>query len=211
MVFNLMDFDPRFLHSMQLHKFFRVLFLTAPYLWIGLSLTALVFGVLAFRQTARGYRQSLLFITSLVVLMVSVLGVVGHFMKINKGMSVMIQRSIPAEFRELAGSREGRWIRPGDGLIGGEVLSVGAQEFSLRTFRDEEWRIMLDANTQRNDVEEIIIGDRIGVIGEKTGNLLMQAVLLRKFPEDWDDHVPRRILLHGNGDSSGAEVKEVEK
>ncbi len=198
-VFNLADFDPRLVHSMQLHKFFRVFFLTAPYLWVFFLLVTLVCGVLAFRQTSRGYRQSLLFITSLGVLVVSILGVAGHLMKINKSMNTLIQRSIPAEFREISGPREGRWNRPGDGLIGGEVLSVGEQEFSLRSFRDEEdWRIVVTDKTQRNENETIIVGDRIGVIGEKTGELVMQAFSLRKFPEDWDGRPPRKMEPHAN-------------
>lgn len=197
-VFNMADFDPRLFHYMPWHKFFRVLLVTAPFLWIGLSLLALVCGVLAFRKTSRGYRKSWLFVSSLVVLAISLLGVVGHIMKVNQIMDQVIIENTPAGFRDLSGRREGRWRRPGDGLIGGEVLRVGESEFFLQSFRDqEEWRIILSEKTRRDGMGEIIIGEKVGVIGEKNADFVMQAFSVRKFPADWDGHPPRRMIPRG--------------
>jgi hypothetical protein len=200
--FNMIDLDPRLLRYMQLHKFFRVIVFTAPYFWIGLSLLALVFGVLAFHKTSRGYRKSLIFVTSLVVLAVSILGVAGHMMKINKMMDGMIRRNAPAGFREISGMREGHWTRPGDGLIGGEIISIGEREFFLRSFKDDEWRIIFDEKTEREVAQEIVVGDKIGVIGERVGDFVMQAFSIRKFPSDWDGLPPRRMAPSDNGDKN---------
>lgn len=194
-VFNMVDLDPGLFHYMQLHKFLRVLLLTAPFLWIFLSILALVFGVMAFRKTSRGYRKSLLFVSSLVVLIISILGVMGHIAKVSRIMDRVIIRNTPEGFRDLSGRREGRWERPGDGLIGGEVMRVGHNEFFLQSFRSqEEWKILLDERTQKNGIEEIIMGEKIGVIGEKGDGFVMRALSIRKFPSDWDGLPPKRVV-----------------
>ncbi|HCU70568.1 MAG TPA: hypothetical protein DIC35_02295 [Candidatus Moranbacteria bacterium] len=197
-VFNLVDFDPRFLHHMKLYKFFRIILFTAPYLWLALSFSALVFGVLAFRNTSRGYRKSLIFITSLVVLIISILGVSGHIMKINKKMDQMMIKKISPEMRSFSDPREGRWMRPGDGLIGGEIIGIYGNNFILISFKDERWKIIFNEKTEKIDLEEISVGEKVGVIGEKTDDFVMQAFSIKRFPADWDGRPARRVFMREN-------------
>ena len=42
-ILNVSDIDPRFIRHMELFKFVRIITVTAPYLWIILSLAALYF------------------------------------------------------------------------------------------------------------------------------------------------------------------------
>ncbi|EKE11255.1 MAG: hypothetical protein ACD_15C00113G0020 [uncultured bacterium] len=194
-VFNMVDFDPRFLHHMKLYKFFRIIIFTAPYLWLILSFLALAFGVLAFRNTSRGYRKSLLFATSLAVLIISLLGVFGHIMKINKKMDEMMSKRISPQMRSFSGPREGRWARPGDGLIGGEIMEVSENNLILISFHDEKWKIIINEKTEKIDKDDISIGEKVGVIGEKIDEFVMQAFSIKKFPDDWDGRHPRRVLI----------------
>jgi len=127
-IFNVSDIDPRFFQYMGLQKFFMILFITAPYLWIVLSLSALLFGIMAFRKTTRGYRRSMLFITSLIVLVVSILGVFGHILKIDNRMGGFISRSAP-NFSDVTNPMGGRWQRPSDGLIAGEITNTESGGF----------------------------------------------------------------------------------
>ena len=94
-IFNVSDIDPRFLQYMELRKFIMLLMITAPYLWIILFAAALYFGIRAFRSTTKGYRHSTLFITSLVVLSISILGFFSHFLEIDNQMHGMFSKNAP--------------------------------------------------------------------------------------------------------------------
>ncbi|MFA5961845.1 MAG: hypothetical protein WC848_04145 [Parcubacteria group bacterium] len=193
-ILNVADEDPRFLLQLGLGKFLFLYFITAPFLWILLFLGALLFGVLAFRKTAKGYRRSTLFITSLIVLLISFLGAIGHILRIDHQMSGMISRNAPPFFRGIASPREGRWMRPGDGLIGGEIIGMEKDSFTLRSFSGEEWKIIFDEKTERSGAKELVAGEKIGIIGEKTGEFVMHALSMRSFPSDWNVEPSRGLM-----------------
>ncbi len=168
-ILNLIDIHPLFLRYLGLHKFLRIFFVTAPYLWILLSLSALVFGILAFRKTSRGYRRSTLFVTSLIVLIISILGFFSHTLNVNKRMSGLLSRKMP-NFKNFAEPRGPRWQRPMDGLIGGEIINTYQDSFDLRSFDNKNWRIIYDQKTKIFDNIPIAPGRKVGVIGKKLKN-----------------------------------------
>lgn len=188
-IFNVVDIDPRFLKYLGLQRLIMILFITAPYLWILLSLSALVFGILAFRKTTKGYRRSTLFITSLVVLIISILGIFSHILKIDNHMGGVLLRNAP-NFRDFTDPRGARWQRPGDGLIGGEITNIGTDNFDLKSFDNQNWKISYDEKTERVDDVQITSGEKVGVIGEKTGEFLMHAFSIKQFPSDWNGQPP---------------------
>ena len=96
-------------------------------------------------------------------------------------------------FKGLTAPREGRWLRPGDGLVGGEIISVGENEFSIKSFDGKEWKIIYDEKTEQNDLDKIAEGEEVGIIGRKNDDFSMNAFSIRTFPEDWDGqpkHIP---------------------
>jgi hypothetical protein len=188
-IFNIIDIDPGFLKYLGLQKLIMILFITAPYLWILLSLSALVFGILAFRKTTKGYRRSTLFITSLVVLIISILGIFSHILKINNLMGGVLSKNAP-NFRGFTDPRGARWQRPGDGLIGGEITNIGTDNFDLKSFDNQDWKISYNQKTEMFDDIQIVAGEKVGVIGEKTGDFLMHAFTIRQFPDDWNGQLP---------------------
>jgi len=192
-ILNVFDVDPRFLMQLGLGKFLFVFFMTAPFLWIFFFLCALIFGVLAFRKTARGYRRSTLFVTSLIVLSISLLGAIGHILRVDHQIGGMISRKTPPFFRGLASPRESRWMRPGDGLIGGEIIGVEKDSFTLKSFSGEEWQISFDDKTERAGAQKLIVGQKIGVVGEKSGEFVMRAFSMRNFPTDWNGEPPQGL------------------
>ena len=188
-IFNFSDMNPGFLQYMGLQKFFMILFITAPYLWMALSLSALLFGIMAFRKTTRGYRRSTLFVTSLIVLIISILGVFGHILKIDNRMRGLLSRGAP-NFSDVTNPMEGRWQRPGDGLIAGEITNTEPGSFDLKSFNDQNWKIIYDQKTEIVDGTQITIGKKVGIIGEKTEEFLMYAFSIKKFPDDWNGQPP---------------------
>lgn len=193
-IFNISDMDPGFLRYMGLQKFIMIILVTAPYLWIALSLSALFFGILAFRKTTKGYRRSTLFITSLIVLIISILGVCGHILKIDNSMGGLISKKAP-NLRGLTNPRGPRWQRPGDGLMGGEIINTEVNSFELRSFDDQNWKITYDPKTEIVHGTRIVIGEKVGIIGEKTGEFLMHAFSIKKFPDNWNGQPPRGVML----------------
>jgi hypothetical protein len=201
-IFNVADIDPRFFRSFELQKIIRITFITAPYLWIALSLLALTFGVLSFQQTTRGYRHSTLFVTSLVVLIISIFGFIGHLFRFDSRMGGFISHNTPSHMRDVMHPREGRWLRPGDGLIGGEITSLGTQEFTLQSFDDISWKIVYDTDLDADDTDTLKVGEKVGVMGEKTGDATLHARSVRKFPDDWEGNV-----MHNREDMPLKDVK----
>ena len=179
------DFNPSLFPHLKFFRLVKVLIVTAPYLWIVLSLMALIFGLMAFRNTNRGYRPSALFVTSLLVLVVSILGVVGHMFKISNRMDRMLFDRAP-HIRDMASRFGERWSRPGDGMIGGRVVRTDENDFFLENMRGENWRIHVDERTKFSRGTRIAPGEKVGVIGEKIDDFAMQAFLVHCFNFDRD-------------------------
>lgn len=181
MILNIMDFDFQVLRFLGALRFMRIIILTAPLLWIVLSLLALLFGVLALRKTNRGYRHSLVFATSLTVLIISISGTLVHLSKMNDRFDREFGRRMP-DFQKMGDPREGRWNRPHDGLLGGEITYVGEGEFDIRDPRGEEWKVKIDEKTELEGIEKLEVGMKVGIIGEKMEDFLMRALSIRKAP-----------------------------
>jgi hypothetical protein len=140
-------------------------------------LGALVLGAMAFQNTNKGYRHGIIFVAVLLLLFVSFFGFVGHLLKLNNQMDRMLYRKAPA-FRAMASPINVRWSRPGDGLIGGEIIRVDLDNFALKSMHGEDWKIYFTQNTKLGGDIKIIVGERVGVIGERVDDYAMRALLI---------------------------------
>lgn len=104
-------------------------------------------------------------------------------------MGGVLSKNAP-NFRDFTDPRGARWQRPGDGLIGGEITDVGMDNFDLRSFDNQDWKISYDQKTEGVDDVQITSGEKVGIIGEKTGEFLMHAFSIRQFPSDWSGQPP---------------------
>lgn len=197
-IMNVADIDPRFFRHMPLGKFLRIFFDTAPYLWLLLLGGALVFGVLAFRKTKRGYRFRTLFVTSVAVLMVFVLGVFGHFLKVGDH----VKKVAGTNFHRIADGRGDRWQRPQDGLVSGKIAEVGAHNFGLRSFDGSIWMISVDDDTEYIDGIKPVFGERVSILGEVIQDFSMRAFSVKAFPVDAEeDFIFKPSSRRGDGDA----------
>ncbi len=178
---NFSDMDRDVFGSLGIFNFVRLIMLTAPYFWLILVLLAFIFGVLAFKKTAKGYRYSMLFATSLVVLIISIAGVLVHFSKINERFEKEIGKRFP-HFEEMNGPRENRWVRPEDGLLAGEIDEVYGDNFMLVSFDGELWKVYFSKDTKMGRGLILEKGLTVGVVGEKTGNKELRAFVVKLFP-----------------------------
>lgn len=176
-VFNFLDFGPGFFHFFALGKIVRIFVFTAPYLWIALFVLAIFSGILAFQKTKRGYRYRAVFVGSLSVIFVSLLGVGLHFLKINE----QLERGFSGQ-RNLTFPLERRWSSPKEGMLGGEIREVFPQSFMLLDFRDETWKVFYDRGTEIRLRGGLAPGMQAGIIGEKIGEREFQARFIRPLP-----------------------------
>ena len=108
-------------------------------------------------------------------------------------MGGLLSRGAP-NFSDMTNPMGGRWQRPGDGLIAGEITDIEPDSFDLKSFNDQNWKITYDQKTEIVDGTQVIIGEKVGIIGEKTGEFLMHAFSIKKFPNDWNGGPPRGIM-----------------
>lgn len=197
-IFNVADVDIRFFRHLPSGKFLVVFFATVPYIWLAFATGAIVFGVLAFRKTKYGYRFRILFVTSVAVLAVLVLGAVGHAAHVGDRVRGMAGPGLHG----ITDMRGQHWQRPEDGLVAGEVTGVGVQRFDLQSFDGASWVILTDGDTEYIDGITPLTGDRVGVIGEKTGDFSMRAFSVKMLPFRGEENLSRvPMLRRGDGDA----------
>lgn len=179
-ILNLLDIHPIIFRKLGLGKVFFIFAKTAPYLWISLALLAVVSGFLAIRKTRRGYRYSIISITSIVVLSIAMLGGFLHLAKINRhlGDRIFIERGMG---REMAFPIEKRWRSPEFGMLGGEVVLVKNDSFDLRGFNDEIWEVYYSNDTEFK-TKEFGMMMMIEVLGEKIEERKFKAFIIQPFP-----------------------------
>lgn len=176
-ILNIADLRPEVFQHLKLGRFFFLVFVTLPYLWIGLLAITIFSGFMAFRKTKRGYRYSVLFVAGIIVLFISVIGALAHFSKMNS----RFDRNMPGP-RGIMHPMERRWQRPEEGLLGGEIIEVGNEVFFLRTPIGEEWRIFYNIETEIKKDVEIKKNKKVGVLGEKKDDESMEAFVIIKLP-----------------------------
>lgn len=179
-ILNLLDIHPIIFRKLGLGKVFFVFARTAPYLWIILALLALVSGFMAIRKTKRGYRYSIISITSIVVLSVAMLGAFLHLTKINRhlGDRIFIERGMS---RDIAFPIERRWRSPEFGMLGGEVVLIKNNSFDLRGFNDEIWEVYYSDGTDFR-TKDFGMMMMVEVLGEKMEERKFKAFIIQPFP-----------------------------
>ena len=192
MILNVLDVRPEFFHHLGIGRYVRVLFVTAPYLWIALALIAAITGYIAIRKTRHGYRYNILFISSISVLVIMLLGAVVHMFRFNdhigKGMA---NGGVP---RNMIFPAEGRLGRPEDGMIGGRVVEVMEDHLIIAHPHGDQWTIMFDDQTQIDLPYAISEGAMIEVVGELSGGNVFYAKFIRPLPE----RMPRAFVDEKN-------------
>jgi len=181
-VLNLLDLGPEVFRYVGAQRFLGIMLVSAPYLWIALLTIAFGAGYFAMKKTKHGYRYSILFVTSMCVLIVSLLGFAFHLWKINDFLGNRFANgSVP--HRAIFPMHE-RWHHPGKGMLGGEISEIGADRFMLVGFNGEIWKISYTKDTKLHVPEaKLTTGMRVEVFGKKTGELEFSSEMVRPFPK----------------------------
>lgn len=178
-IFNITDIDRDLYFHFKLRKFIWLILRTAPFLWIILSILTLVFGLLAFQKTKHGYRYQTLFTASIVVIIISILGILTHFLKINNQANNRFSEKIP-HFQQLTPPKELRWLRPEEGLLAGEIIGVKPDGVVIISFRSEEWTVNYGNETIISPDVKLEKSEKIRAIGRRAENFLFEAKIIKR-------------------------------
>jgi len=178
-IFNITDIDRDLYLHFRLSKFIWLMLRTAPFLWVILSISALLFGLLAFQKTKHGYRYRALFVVSIIVLTISILGILTHFLKINDRADNKFSKNIP-HYQKIAPPKELRWLRPEGGLLAGEIIEIKPSGVVIISFRGEQWIVNYNSETIIDPRVKLEEKEKIRVIGEKTENFYFKAQMIKK-------------------------------
>ena len=149
-----------------------------PALWlmsIGLFALSAAFGV---SRTRRGYRYRPLRVAALAVVASIALGIALHGFDLGRLTHAFLAAHFPA-YERYTYIPYAEWSLPGDGYLGGEVLSVDGQTMRLKDFRGEEWSI--DMSSAKITADQPLIEEDVAITGRMTGPHQFKAVSIAEF------------------------------
>lgn len=182
LLLNVLDIRPEFLRVLGVGHYLRLLMETAPYLWIILVFIAVGTGYFAMRKTRTGYRYNMIFITTIIVLMISMLGVLLHLSKFDRHVGERMTHN--QRISEIGFPARERLSRPGDGTIGGRIISISEGEIIIENLQGNTWTILYNKKTKIDLRKKIEVGMHIAVIGKKIDKGIFKADSILKLPKN---------------------------
>ena len=156
-------FPPR---ESRLEDFYDLLTLI-PIIWL---IVLALFGYLAYREirkTKQGYKYEL---STLLLVMIVVSGILGAMLyKLGSGYALdnFAGRHFPFHHNVEMLQRE-RWLDPLRGLLIGEVAEKLSGAFVLIDPRGVRWQVSYGTTTSAGEKDLIIVGARVGLLGQIT-------------------------------------------
>lgn len=190
-ILNLADFGPEMFDFLKFKKFFRILIFSAPYLWIVSFAVCVVLGILIFQKTKTGYRHNILFVTSIILLIVSVLGVSAHFVRMNERFEEGFLRKGPNQ-KIMMSQREGKFLMPEEGILVGDVIEITKNEILFKDPKDENWIVEYSKETKIEKGVELIVGERLMIFGNKKEEKSFSAMVIRRLERRKEDDLGGR-------------------
>jgi len=158
---------------------FQWILLAVPVAWIALALFFLFVAYYNFKNTEDGYRTSvwskLLINIGIAVLLGLILYTSGFSARMNR----LLLDSIPF-YSHTLDMREEVWMRPEEGFLSGDILSVDGEEkvIQLRDLKESEWSIGYEDAIVKSRVV-LDVGERIKILGSAVSENVFEASEIR--------------------------------
>lgn len=178
-IFNILDLDLGLIFLLKFKRSINLVMNVFPYLWLFFLFLFLFLGSVVFRKTRKGYRYKSIFIVSFILAGIFFLGTVVHLSRMDKKMDEVFFRKTPSFFRERMPFRENRLKNPQNGFLAGEIINLESEKFLIKNFKGENWEVIISSKTQLRGNVKIKNQEKIFVIGEKIGENLFEAFLIR--------------------------------
>ena len=149
-----------------------------PYFWIGLLIVFALIAYIDFRHTKKGYKISL----PLAILGTALISIALGFMLFRLGAAERLEHRLH-DMPFYHDPRVDNWDNSEYGLLAGEIIEIlDNKNFTLETFKNEQWTIVLEEeNTDRLEP-----GRFVGIFGEEIGEFTFEAEKIRP----WKGNVP---------------------
>lgn len=163
---------------------FSFVFRVIPFLWIILSIIALLLAYLNLRQTKKGYKYSWLAIFFLIGIIVFMSAVILHTLKVNQQANKFLKSKIP-HYRKMVCDKEVLWSQPDRGLLAGTIIIFSQREnkASLVDFNNDVWEITFGQDVVIHKKVKLVEQEIIRVIGN--GKNLIQRKFEAKEVMPW--------------------------
>jgi len=199
-ILNFTGFGEEMFGFFHLGRFLRILIFTAPYLWILAFGICVISGVFIFQKTKTGYRHNVLFVVSIILIIVSVLGVVGHFLRMNERLEDGLPHNI--DHRMMKFKKEGRLFMPEEGVLVGKIKKVKEGSILLNDPKNEKWVVLYSNKTKTAKDIELKEGVKVIIFGEKSGDHEFSAFGIKRMER------PKRVIKENDDMSSRRPLKK---
>lgn len=153
-----------------------------PFFWILASLALAGIAFLNFRNTRRGYKTSGRHFALIAALVALTLGSIAYALNITEYVDEIASKKIPA-YNAVVPLNTNLWLDPEHGLLSGHVRNKETEEdFMLRDSSGELWHVVGD-DVAMPKGWSFSSGDRIKIIGDKTGDGEFEAIEIRPWEE----------------------------
>ena len=180
LLLNILDIRPIFLLKLGVGPYLRLLMQTTPCLWLGLVGVAGVSSFFVMRKTRTGYRYSIMFITAIIVLLISVLGTVLHFSKINQRIESRTFEN--KKMTKMLFPAQERLSRAQDGILGGRVTDFSENTIEIINLKGEEWTVSYDSETVFRTKKDLGKGEHLLFIGNLRNDGIFEVELVNSLP-----------------------------
>ena len=180
---DILDIGPEIFRSFGFQHPPFFLFFSTPLIWISLFGLSVLFGILTFRNTKRGYRYRTLFVGSLITLVILTATLLIHFVRLDERLDRAFEDGTPEAFHGILPPRALRWSSPQNGALAGKVTETKADSFLLQTPRSETWTIHTNSDTRMSPRVRIQPGETLLILGTPGKDNDFQALFIRPLRE----------------------------
>lgn len=150
-----------------------------PAIFLGLVLFGIIFSLVDFKNTSRGYRYPLAIIASILVVMVLIGGWLFHYFGFSRGLDRAITHA--PYYQSQSQYMVSIWQNPQQGRLTGEIIGIESEDnFTLRDFQGQLWTISNKDAIWRHDLTPTI-GLQIKMLGKQFGSYGFEATDIRPF------------------------------
>jgi len=153
------------------------IFKTLPYFWVVCLLILALLGEFYYRKTPLGYRHRMVTTIAFYIVATVVFGSILHMI----GMSEKVEKSLfenVSVYRGVMFDKNDVWFHPEEGLLSGEIISVGRDTVELIDFNGNIWAINMK-NTLVSKRAKIEVGEIIKIIGDNDKDDIFMANEIR--------------------------------
>ena len=156
---------------------FQWMLLAIPVAWIALTLFFMFVAYYNFKNTEDGYRKSVWSKLLINIGVAVLLGLILYTSGFSARMNGLLSNTVPF-YSHTLDMREEVWMRPDEGFLSGDILSVDERVIQLIDLEGNKWSIEYENATVKSRVV-LNVGERIKILGDVVSEGTFKAFEIR--------------------------------